>query len=184
MLEAEDDEEKESEVDGEVEERVTQRVHETWWMRHKRESWAKVWCARNQTRTTLKRHYRRTNRKALTSLQLVYSCVFTCFRFTSTLHMLLCLLFCAFVSLIQSSSVFPRIHFSPVCDFLVIPCNCSHCENGSFEVLSLQNLHALQCMILLIKSTFRRQFFERSAALAWQPHCFACLTLFLWFKLL
>ena len=30
MLEAEDDEEKESEVDGEVEERVTQRAHETW----------------------------------------------------------------------------------------------------------------------------------------------------------
>ena len=48
--------------------------------------------------------------------------------------MLLCLSFC-FVSLIQSSSVFPRIHFSPVCEFLVIPCNYSHCENGSFEVL-------------------------------------------------
>ena len=29
VLEAKDDEEKESEVDGEVEERVTQRVHET-----------------------------------------------------------------------------------------------------------------------------------------------------------
>ena len=29
LLEAKDDEEKESEVDGEVEERVTQRVHET-----------------------------------------------------------------------------------------------------------------------------------------------------------
>ena len=57
--------------------------------------------------------------RALTSLQLVYSCVFTCFRFAATLNMLLCLLFC-FVSLIQSSSVFPRIHFSPVCEFLVI----------------------------------------------------------------
>ena len=62
VLEAKDDEEKESEVDGKVEERVTQRVHETWWMRHKRESWATVWCARNQTRTILKRHYRRTNK--------------------------------------------------------------------------------------------------------------------------
>ena len=41
--------------------------------------------------------------------------------------------------IIQSSSVFPRIHFSPVCEFLVIPCNCSHCENGSFEVLSLHS---------------------------------------------
>ena len=30
VLEAKDDEEKESEVDGEVEERVTQRAHETW----------------------------------------------------------------------------------------------------------------------------------------------------------
>ena len=30
VLEAEGDEEKESEVDGEVEERVTQRPHETW----------------------------------------------------------------------------------------------------------------------------------------------------------
>ena len=74
--------------------------------------------------------------KALTSLQSVYSCAFTCFRFASTLNMLLCLSFC-FVSLIQSSSVFPRFHFSPVCEFLVIPCDCSHCENGSFEVLSL-----------------------------------------------
>ena len=75
--------------------------------------------------------------RALTSLQLVYSWVFTCFRFAATFNMLLCLLFC-FVSLIQSSSVFPLPHFAPVCAFLVIPCNCSHCENGSFEVLSLQ----------------------------------------------
>ena len=30
VLEAKDDEEKESELDGEVEERVTQRAHETW----------------------------------------------------------------------------------------------------------------------------------------------------------
>ena len=30
VLEAKDDEEKESEIDGEVEERVTQRAHETW----------------------------------------------------------------------------------------------------------------------------------------------------------
>ena len=55
------------------------------------------------------------------SLQLVYSCVFTCFRFAATLNMLLllCLLFCAFVSLFQSSSIFPYIDFSPVCEFLV-----------------------------------------------------------------
>ena len=30
LLEVKDDEEKESELDGEVEERVTQRAHETW----------------------------------------------------------------------------------------------------------------------------------------------------------
>ena len=61
-----------------------------------------------------------TNKQtALTNLQLVYSCVFTCFRFAATLNMLLCLSLCI-VSLIQSSSVFPRIHFSPVCEFLVI----------------------------------------------------------------
>ena len=30
VLDAKDDEEKESEVDGEVEERATQRAHETW----------------------------------------------------------------------------------------------------------------------------------------------------------
>ena len=30
VLEAKDDEEKESEIDGEIEERVTQRAHETW----------------------------------------------------------------------------------------------------------------------------------------------------------
>ena len=48
----------------------------------------------------------------------MYSCVFTCFRFAATLNML-CLLFW-FVSIIQLLSMFPRIHFSPVCEFLVI----------------------------------------------------------------
>ena len=57
--------------------------------------------------------------RALTSLQLLFSWVCTCFRFAATWNMLLCLLFC-FVSLIQSSSVFPRIHFSPVSEFLVL----------------------------------------------------------------
>ena len=50
----------------------------------------------------------------------MYSCVFTCFRFASTLNMLLCLLLCAFVSSFQSSSMFPYIDFSPVCEFLAI----------------------------------------------------------------
>ena len=74
---------------------------------------------KESSKTTQKRHYRTNKQRALTSLQLVYSCVFTCFRFASTLNMLLCLSLC-FVSLIQSSSVYPRIHFSPVCEFLVI----------------------------------------------------------------
>ena len=58
--------------------------------------------------------------RALTSIQLVYSCVFTCFRFASTLNMLFCLLLCAFVSSFQSSSMFPYTDFSPVCEFLAI----------------------------------------------------------------
>ena len=112
--------------------------HDEWGTNTNLEPWATVWCARNQTRTTLRDTTEQTNkRRALTSLQLVYSCVFTCFRFASTLNMLLCLLFSAFVSLTQSSSIFPYIDFSPVCEFLAIPCNCSHCKNGSFEVLSL-----------------------------------------------
>ena len=49
--------------------------------------------------------------RALMSLQLVYSCVFTCFRFASTLNMLLCLLLCAFVTSFQSSSMFPYTDF-------------------------------------------------------------------------
>ena len=60
--------------------------------------------------------------------QVLFSWVCTCFSFASTLNMLLCLSFC-FVSLIQSSSVFPRTHFSSVCEFLVIPSSCSHCKN-------------------------------------------------------
>ena len=77
-----------------------------------------------------------------------HSRVFKCFSRECThasslrprFYVLLCLLLC-FVSSIQSSSVFPRLHFSLVCEFLVILCNCSHCENGSFEVLSLQLQH-------------------------------------------
>ena len=77
-----------------------------------------------------------------------HSRVFKCFSRECThasslrprFYVLLCLLLC-FVSSIQSSSVFPRLHFSLVCEFLVILCNCSHCENVSFEVLSLQLQH-------------------------------------------
>ena len=91
-----------------------------------RRTWHKLECAKNHStdkekQQQQKRHNRQTNKqRALTSLQLVYSCVFTCFRFAATLNMLLCLLFCTFVSLFQSSSVFPRIHFSHVREFLVI----------------------------------------------------------------
>ena len=102
-------------------EKSKRRAHETWpwpWdgMRHELEPLSlslslgpTVRCARNQTSKTLKRHHRTNRQMALTSLHVLFSWVCTCFRFTSTLNMLLCLLFC-FVSLIQSSSVFPRIH--------------------------------------------------------------------------
>ena len=108
-------------------------------------TWATVWGAKNQTTDGLRGDTTDEQTKALTNLQVVYWCVFTCFKFASTLNMLLCLLFC-FVPLIHSSSVFPRIHFSPVCEFLVIPCNYSHCENGSFEILSLQCLCGCVCV--------------------------------------
>ena len=51
--------------------------------------------------------------------------------------------------------MFPRIHFSHVCEFLVIPCNCSHCEDGSFEELSLQEA---QGTIALALSTWKKEF--------------------------
>ena len=78
-----------------------------------------------QTRTSLttkKRLYQQSSSAvvqstALKSLQLLFLWVSTCFRFAATLNMFLCLSLC-FVSLIQSPSVFARIHFSPVCEFL------------------------------------------------------------------
>ena len=76
--------------------------------------------------------------------------LYTCFRFTSTLHMLLCLLFC-FVSLIQSSTVFPRFHFSFVCEFLLIPCNCSHFENEYFELLPFKISDKVRALWLLFR---------------------------------
>ena len=81
--------------------------------------------------------------RALPSLQVLFSCVCACVRFASTLIKLLCLSFC-FVSLIQSSSVFPLINFSPLCEFFVIPCNCSHSEHGFFDVLSLHRKNHTQ----------------------------------------
>ena len=83
-------------------------------MRHKLEPLSCKESNEDDTKETLQTNKQR----ALTSLQLVYSCAFTCLRFASTLDMLLCLLF-FFVSLIQSSSVFPRIHFSLVSEFVV-----------------------------------------------------------------
>ena len=49
--------------------------------------------------------------------------------------LLLCLSLCSQFML----SMFSRIHFSPVCEFLVIPCNYS-LRKRSFEVVSLQTL--------------------------------------------
>ena len=109
MLEAKDDEEEENEIDGEVEEKVTQRAHGDDCGMNEAQTRAldllshSVMCKEsNEDDTKEALHNKQTNKqRALTSLQLVYSCVFTCFRFASTLNMLLCLLLCAFVTSFQ-----------------------------------------------------------------------------------
>ena len=73
---------------------------------------------------------------ALTSLQLVFSWVSTCFRFAATLNMLLCLSLC--IRVITSLVVnIPTSSLSTCTWIPCIFCRFSHCENGSFEVLSL-----------------------------------------------
>ena len=130
VQEAKGDEEKESEVDGEVGKRVNQRAQMTMRQtRRKLEPQCDQSCMQGtaqQTRTTLttkNRHYKQTSSAvvqstALTSLQLLFSWVSTCFRFAATLNMLLCLSLCIRVItslVVNCSSVFP---FSPVCEFL------------------------------------------------------------------
>ena len=109
MQEDKGDEEIVSEVNGEVEEShstcaldMAMTMRRT---RHKLEPQCDQPCKQGtvqQTRTTLttkKRHYKQTSSAvsqstALTSLQLVFSWVSTCFRFAATLNMLLCLSLC------------------------------------------------------------------------------------------
>ena len=94
-----------------------------------------------RTTTTKKRHCTQTSSAvvhstALTSLQLMFSWVSTCFRFAATLNMLLCLSLC--IRVITSLVVNVPTYSLFTC--MWIPCRfCrfSHCENGSFEVFSL-----------------------------------------------
>ena len=132
--------------------RVTQRAQETWRWRWDEQGTLEPQCDQSrkqrtvqQTRTTLttkKRHYKQTSSAvvqstALTSLQLVFSWVSTCFRFAATLNILLCLSLCIRVynqfTCCQCSHIFTITCTWIPCRF----CRFSHCENGSFEVLSL-----------------------------------------------
>ena len=99
-----------------------------------------------QTRTTLttkKRHYKQTNSAvvhstALTSLQLMFSWVSTCFKFAATLNLLLCLS-CIRVNTSLVVNCSQKFTFHLYVNSLQI-CRFSHCENGSFEVLSFHLL--------------------------------------------
>ena len=137
-MEAKDDEEEESEVDGEVEEKVTQSMHATcrWlWdgMRDKREHLKpqcvhKEWVRREQQK-------QRLTTKTLRRLNHVYAHAHVFLQmFLVTAHIAGFRLV-ACVSCRQCSSC----HCTRVLNFGLCPgalCN-SHCENGSCEVLSL-----------------------------------------------
>ena len=83
--------------------------------------------------------------RALTNLQVLFSWVFTCFRFVSTKNMLLCLLLClslCSVSSIQSSSVFPYLEFFVNCphwrnwvcwDVISTPCKINKSKSRWFS---------------------------------------------------
>ena len=113
-----------------------------------------------------KRHYRTNKQRALTSLQLVYSCVFTCFRFASTLNMLLCLLFCAFVSQFQSSSMFPKIDFSPVCEFLV---NVHTAKTGLLKCCLYTSRRLQQTAVSCKRSICKKKKFVKAVRLRFYP---------------
>ena len=114
---------------------------------NKAQIWATVWsimCARNcatdEDNTNNEEETLQTNdHRALTSLQLLFSWVYTCFRVAATLNMLLCLSLCirvitALVINVPTHSLFTCMWIP--CRF----CRFSHCENGSFEVLSSHDL--------------------------------------------
>ena len=96
------------------------------------------------TLTTKKRHYKQTSSTVvqsttLTNLQLVFSWVSTCFKFAATFNMLLCLSLCIRVI----NSLIVNVHTYSFFTCMWIPCRIwrfSHCENGSFEVLSSHSL--------------------------------------------
>ena len=119
--------------------------------RHKLEPQCDQSCKQGtvqQTRTTLatkKRHCKQTSSAvvqstALTSLQLMFSWVSRCFRFAATLNMSLCLSLCIRVITLLVVNVPTHSLFTCMwipCRF----CGFSHCEDVSFEVLSLHFHH-------------------------------------------
>ena len=129
VLEAKDDEEMDSEVDGEIGERETDQLNVC--MRQWRWRWDEQGtnfshngCTRNQrTRKTATTETLQTNKlSALTILQL-FSWVLTWFKFAA----------------LRIRVITPVVISAPTYSLFTcmwIPCNCSHCENGSFEVLS------------------------------------------------
>ena len=112
---------------------------------NKAQTWATVWsimyarnCATDGDNTNNKEETLQTNKlRALTSLQFLFSWVYTCFRFAATLNMLLCLSLCIRVitSLVVNVPTYSLFTWKWIAwRFCGIP----HCENGSFEVLSLR----------------------------------------------
>ena len=126
----------------------------------KAQTWATVrsiMCARNcptdEDNTNKEETLPNKQAQALTSLQLLFSWVFTCFRFASTPEKLSCLLLWAFVSSFQ--------HFDLT--FMWIPRNYSHCENESSEVMSL--VHTDHDAWHIVPTDNRREIKRRTSSL-------------------
>ena len=69
-----------------------------------------------------------------------FSWVFTCFRFAATLNMLLFLSLCFRVT----SSIVVNVPTYSLFTCMWIPCDCSHCENESFDMCCLYTHRRLQ----------------------------------------
>ena len=138
MQEAKSDEESKSEVDGEVGKRVTQRAQETMAMTmrtnkaqttnlsHSVINRVSKELPATSTRTTLttkKRHCKQTSSAvvqstALTSLQLMFSWVSTCFKFCGHIKHVVVLVALHSCQHFTCCQLFTHMHYSPVCEFL------------------------------------------------------------------
>ena len=110
------------------------------------DTWATVWCARSQTRTTLKRHYRTNNQKGTHESSV---------GFLMRVHMLQVCVHVKHVVVL----VVPRIRviISVIVNVLIywlftcmwISYNCSHCENGCclYKLWKLVFLWTLHCYL-------------------------------------